>query len=224
MRYVRPAVICSVAGANAHLRALLKAQGFALSHSFMSVLHTRVLRPGSQASHDAQMLAYLNAWRELEDKAGYEIALNIFAHTQATQELPDASVIKVFERFCKIQGMLWQRGNAIRRSVLSYYNPFKSGNNLTERLLLSSLFQQTACSISISESDWLAQLHHAITQHGFAELHIPREARHRIVEVISLVQVTPIEYFGLHLYPRESAVDYQDGNLVLRFELVEALL
>ena len=81
--------------------------------------------------------------------------------------------------------MLWQRGNAIRRSVLSYYNPFKSGNNLTERLLLSSLFQQTACSISISESDWLAQLHHAITQHGFAELHIPREARHRIVEVIS---------------------------------------
>ena len=76
MRYVRPAVICSVA-ANAHLRALLKAQGFALSHSFMSVLHTRVLRPGSQASHDAQMLAYLNAWRELEDKAGYEIALNI---------------------------------------------------------------------------------------------------------------------------------------------------
>lgn len=210
--------------ANAHLRALLKAQGFALSHSFMSVLHTRVLRPGSQASHDAQMLAYLNAWRELEDKAGYEIALNIFAHTQATQELPDASVIKVFERFCKIQGMLWQRGNAIRQSVLSYYNPFKSGNNLTERLLLSSLFQQTACSISISENDWLAQLHHAITQHGFAELHIPREARHRIVEVISLVQVTPIEYFGLHLYPRESAVDYQDGNLVLRIELAEALL
>lgn len=210
--------------ANGHLRALLKAQGFSLSHSFMSVLHTRVLRAGSQAMHDARLLDYLRAWRALEVKTGYEIGLNIFAHTQAMQELPGANVTKIFNQFCQIQGMLWQRGNVIRQSILSYYNPFQNGTILTERLLLSTLFQHSACQIDITHTDWLQRLHSTIARDGFAELHIPREARYLIVQVISTLQVTPLEYFGLHLYPRVGAIDYQNGYIVLRIELAEALM
>lgn len=209
--------------ANGQLRAQLKKQGFALSHSFMSVLHTRILRPGSQASHDEQLLEHLRKWRELEAKAGYEISLNIFAHTQATQELPSANVTKIFNRFCQIQGRLWQRGNTLRQSILSYYNPFDNGPKLTERLLLSTLFQQSATQIKVTDRDWLQQIHATIAREGFAELLIPREGRHQIVQTISTIQTNPVEYFGLHLYPRLGAIDYQNSNIVLRIELAEAL-
>ncbi|HDG7754007.1 TPA: DEAD/DEAH box helicase [Klebsiella quasipneumoniae] len=209
--------------ANGQLRAQLKKQGFALSHSFMSVLHTRILRPGSHPSHDRRLLEYLREWQALEAKAGYEVSLNIFAHTQATQELPDANVTKIFDRFCQIQGMLWQRGSPLRQSVLSYYNPFDNGPKLTERLLLSTLFQQQATQVDVTHSDWLQQIHIAISREGFAELLIPREARYQIVQIVSTLQLEPIDYFGLHLYPRMGAVDYRGGNIVLRIELAEAL-
>lgn len=209
--------------ANGQLRAQLKKQGFALSHSFMSVLHTRILRPGSHSSHDRRLLEYLREWQALEAKAGYEVSLNIFAHTQATQELPDANVTKIFDRFCQIQGMLWQRGSPLRQSVLSYYNPFDNGPKLTERLLLSTLFQQQATQVDVTNSDWLQQIHIAISREGFAELLIPRETRYQIVQIVSTLQLEPIDYFGLHLYPRMGAVDYRGGNIVLRIELAEAL-
>jgi len=209
--------------ANGNLRTELKKQGFALSHSFMSVLHTRILRPGSQLSHDRRLLDYLREWRALEAKAGYEINLNIFAHTQAVQELSGANVTKIFDRFCQIQGMLWQRGNTIRQSILSYYNPFDNGPKLTERLLLSNLFWQPATQVDVTDSDWLSQIHTAISREGFAELLIPREARQQVVQTVSTLQLAPIDYFGLHLYPRIGAVDYRGGNIVLRVELAEAL-
>lgn len=210
--------------ANGQLRAELKKQGFALSHSFMSVLHTRILRPGSQASHDERLLDYLRKWREMEAKAGYEISLNIFAHTMATQELPGENVTKIFDRFCQIQGMLWQRGNSIRQSVLSYYNPFDNGQKITERLLLSTLFLQQAKQVHVTSNDWLQQLHKALVSEGFADLLIPRQARHLIVACLSQLQVNPVDYYGLQLYPRQGAVDYHNGNIVLRIELAEALL
>lgn len=169
------------------------------------------------------MLDYLREWRALEAKAGYEINLNIFAHTQAIQELPGANVTKIFDRFCQIQGMLWQRGNTIRQSILSYYNPFDNGPKLTERLLLSTLFWQPATQIDVTDSDWLSQIHTAISREGFAELLIPREARQQVVQTVSALQLVPIDYFGLHLYPRIGAVDYRGGNIVLRVELAEAL-
>lgn len=40
---------------------------------------------------------------------------------------------------------------------------------------------------------------------------------------MSTLQLEPIDYFGLHLYPRMGAVDYRGGNIVLRIELAEAL-
>lgn len=187
------------------------------------MLHTRILRPGSHPSHDRRLLEYLREWQALEVKAGYEVSLNIFAHTQATQELPDANVTKIFDRFCQIQGMLWQRGSPLRQSVLSYYNPFDNGPKLTERLLLSTLFQQQATQVDVTNSDWLQQIHIAISREGFAELLIPREARYQIVQIVSTLQLEPIDYFGLHLYPRMGAVDYRGGNIVLRIELAEAL-
>lgn len=210
--------------ANGTLRAQLKKQGFALSHSFMSVLHTRILRPGSQPSHDQRLLDYLREWRALEAKAGYEISLNIFAHTQATQELPGADATKIFDRFCQIQGMLWQRGNTLRQSILSYYNPYDNGPKLTERLLLSTLFQQQATQVDVTDSNWLQQVHAAIVREGFAELLIPREARPQVVQTVSALQLEPVDYFGLHLYPRIGAIDYRGGFIVLRIELAEALL
>ncbi|WP_297510607.1 protein DpdJ, partial [Flavobacterium sp.] len=117
------------------LHASFQTAGFALSHSFLSVLHSRVLRQGSNKDSDIELLSILLTWRDLEKNTGIEWPLNIAAHTIARKKNATISDAKsTFLDFCKIQGLLWPRGYIIRQSELSYYNPFINEVSISERL------------------------------------------------------------------------------------------
>ena len=210
--------------ATANLYEQLKEAGFVLSHSYMSVLFSRVLRPGSSKETDSNLLGLLRKWKGLEASSGLEWGLNIAAHTLASQSFTeDATSAQLFDRFCLYQGLLWPRGNGIRQSELGYYSPFLSGPTLTERLLGVALFDDRTPQVSYQTEAWLSALHDAIRQTGRVDLVIERQGFNEISTVISRLQLESLEYQGLFLYPRVRGVCRVRGQVLLRVEIAEML-
>ncbi|VFT71347.1 helicase [Escherichia coli] len=90
------------ANKNLHLR--LSQRGLRLSHSFTTVLYSRILRAGSSDDTDTQLYQLLSDWSSLEVSAGIEFSMNTMAHALAVNALgveTDASV--VFNAQCRNQ-------------------------------------------------------------------------------------------------------------------------
>ena len=208
--------------ANKQLRKQLRMHGFNVSHSFMAVLFSRILRPGSSQRNDENILSWLTKWCDLEETAGIELNLNAVCHALAKHRHGD-NVQQVFSEYCSLQGQLWPRGNIIRQSEFSYYNQFVQTNSGTERLLLEQMFQEDVVSTSIEQPDWLSELQSLIGLHGSAELRISRSLTSKLNEVITAVNVEPINYHGLFLHPRLGGLRRESGDLMAFFELAEAL-
>jgi ATP-dependent Lhr-like helicase len=209
--------------ANAELHSVLLSVGFCLSHSFLSVLHSRVLRPGSSSNTDEHLLELLEKWRNLEDFSGLEWGLNIAAHAMAAKNLGrSARSVDIFKDLCRNQGLLWPRGNAIRQSEMSYYNPFQNGVTTTERILGSLLFAEQEPHVEFS-SDYLTELHQVLEGAGRVDLIIPRAQVASISRLISEILLNPVDHSGLWLYPRIGAMKRLKDGLVLRIELAEAI-
>lgn len=209
--------------ANAELHRVLLREGFALSHSFLSVLHSRALRPGSNTNTDKYLLNLLDRWRHLECFSGLEWGLNIAAHALSAKDLgAQASAVEVFQGLCRNQGLLWPRGNAIRQSEMSYYNPFQTGVATTERLLGSLLFAEQESYVQLTV-DYLAELHYVLKRVGRVDLLIPRMQIASISKLIAEIQLNPVDHSGLWLYPRVGAMRRLQDSMVLRIELAEAI-
>lgn len=210
--------------ATSRLQRKLQEAGFTLSHSFNSVLFSRVIRPGSNQETDAYLLDLLRRWNELENTSGLEWGLNIAAHTLAnqsfTQEVPPA---QLFKRFCLYQGLLWPRGYEIRQSELGYYSPFQTGPTLTERLLGAVLFDDHSPHVTYQAETWLPELHDAIRRVGRVVLIVERKEIDEISAVITHLQSEPLEYLGLFLYPRIRGVRRLRGRVLLQIEMAEIL-
>lgn len=210
--------------AASRLQGMLQEAGYAISHSFKSVLFSRVIRTGSNQETDAQLLDLLRRWNGLEHISGLEWGLNIAAHTLAHQSFTEeASPNQLFNRFCLYQGLLWPRGYEIRQSGLGYYSPFQTGTTLTERLLGATLFDDNTPQITYQTKTWLPELHDAIRRVGRVDLAVERDEIDEISAVIACLQTEPLEYFGLFLYPRIRGVRRLRGRVLLRIEMAEML-
>ncbi|CAM4326310.1 protein DpdJ [Klebsiella quasivariicola] len=210
--------------ANKNLHLLLSQRGLRLSHSFTTVLYSRILRAGSGDDTDAQLYQLLSDWSSLETRMGIEFSMNTMAHALAVNALgvkTDASL--VFNAQCRNQNLLWPRGYTVRQAELGFYNIFCSRKITTERLLAGALFSEQIEKISLDEADWLGQLHMALCKAGRAELQLTRAQRNQLHQVINTVQIEPVDHLGLLLYPRLGEVRREQDVLILRIELAEAM-
>ncbi|SEI52081.1 protein DpdJ [Paraburkholderia diazotrophica] len=209
--------------ANERFRKIVGDEGFALSHSFLSVLHSRILRPGSSAETDKNILSLLHKWRTIEATSRIEWPLNVAAHALARAQLgPDVQTAQLFRTYCNFQGLLWPRGHTVRQSALNYYSPFSRSPLRTERLLAAKLFEDHAPRVEFSEN-YLRELHAALTNAGRAELVVSRSQQGQILRTLGEIQVKPVDHLGLLLYPRIAGLRRELGAVVLRIELGEAL-
>lgn len=208
--------------ANKNLHMMLSRRGFRLSHSFTTVLYSRLLRSGSGDDTDAQLHQLLTEWISLEARSGIEFTLNTMAHALAVRsrgENTDPAII--FGLQCRHQNLLWPRGYTIRQAELGFYNMFCSRTVVTERLLAGALFSEFVEKIPLDQPGWLSSLHVALRQNGRAELNLLREQLNLLHQVITTVQLEPVDYLGLLLYPRLGEVRREQDKLILRIELAE---
>ena len=202
----------------------LQGAGFAITHSFLSVLHSRVLRPGSNKETDSILLSLLTQWKNLERDSGIEWPINIASHALASKALgKSADIQKLFKSYCKTQSLLWPRGYITRQSELSYYSSFQGEVTVTERLLGAKLFSDETPSVEFSNDNWLEILHKHLCKDGRVDLHISREQVDNVTDAITRCQLEPVDNFGLLLFPRISSLRRINGEVILRIELAESL-
>ena len=207
--------------ANLALQEFLLKEGFILHQSFLNLLYSRILRPGSHQDTDAELLSLFQKWQDLEQNTGFEWALNLFTHTAAYQNSQTKNLNDIFDLHCNYQSVLWSRGQLVRNTELSFYNPFYP-NNLTERLLLKSLFSEKVYTLSI-EYDYLEKLQLLLIEKGVVDLFIAKSSDISVAKIMMQLQEQHLDYFGLWLYPRVIGLYHDPKGVILRVELAEAV-
>lgn len=210
---------------NRMLKKTLTAQGFHFSHSFASVLHSRVLRPGSSSTTDENLANYLADWERLELKVALELPLNIVAFILAfSRHESTIDNERIFNESCAIQSVLWPRGTQLRQSVLQFYNPFRMDiNSRTERKLAAKLCKDTTVVVEITGPEWHAVLHNELRRSGRADLRVSGDRHSELNMFISLIHTVPIDTYGLLVYPRIVSMRHKSENITLRIELAESV-
>jgi ATP-dependent Lhr-like helicase len=211
--------------ANRMLKKTLTAQGFHFSHSFASVLHSRVLRSGSSSVTDENLANYLADWERLELKVALELPLNIVALILAfSRHESTIDNVRIFAESCAIQSVLWPRGAQLRESALQFYNPFRMNTSTrTERKIAAKLCKDTTVVIGVFGSEWHDALHDELRHSGRADLFISGDSHSELNMVISLLHTTPIDTYGLLVYPRIVRMSHKSKNITLRIELAESV-
>jgi ATP-dependent helicase Lhr and Lhr-like helicase len=210
---------------NRMLKKVLTAQGIHYSHSFASVLHSRVLKPGSSNSTDEDLASYLADWERLELKVGLELPLNIVAFVLAfSRHESSTDNERIFNESCAIQSVLWPRGAQLRESALQFYNPFRMNiSNRTERKLAAKLCNDTTVVIETTGSEWHATLHDELRRSGRVDLRVPSNKHSELNMFISLIHTVPIDTYGMFVYPRIVSMRHKSKNITLRVELAESV-
>ncbi|MEF1280248.1 protein DpdJ [Vibrio fortis] len=210
------------------LLATLQQTGFMTSHSFMSAVNTRLLRPKSSKQQD-ELLCELQAnWRGQEARLGIEVPQRVYAfscslNVQLDSRLPDANQVQgdlQAWRFNVINGLLWPRGYAVRDAHLTYYNPYAFAGP-TERLLVKFFTGETCTSIPYADENWLEVCHQALEVQGRCELIASTDQE--VSQALAELLVKPVDMYGLFFYPRVSAVRRDQQELRIQLEIVEAI-
>lgn len=206
----------------------LQRSGFMTTHSFLSAINTRLLRPGTVASSDAFLLRLQQEWRQQEQRLGIELPQRIYAFTCSQSSALDQQLQQACQgqhnleswRFNTCNGLLWPRGHTIRDSWLTWYNPYSFAGP-TERLLLAHVVQHSCAQVAISQPDWMHQCHQHLENNGKCEL--LAEPGNALNEAIATLLVTPVEMYGLFFYPRVSALRRHNNDTFAMIEIPEAI-
>jgi superfamily II DNA or RNA helicase len=209
--------------ANGKLRDKLLERGFRISHTFLAVLHSRILKEGSNAKTDSRLFSHLSRWREIDQKIGIEVPMHIAAFAHAAKETSTEDPLVVFRRACEIQGTLWTRGSQVRRSALNYYNEFDSGNARTERILGAVICEDSCRCVEYDQVDWLDRVHKVLDEDGQVDLQLDRADVGKLPGIIADLHINPMDVHGLQFFPRIRSVEREFSVFRLRVELAEVL-
>lgn len=214
--------------AQRNLLGELQRSGFMTSHSFLSAINTRLLRPGTDASSDVFLLQLQQDWRQQEQRLGIELPQRVYAFTCSQSNALDQQLQQASQgqhnleswRLNTCNGLLWPRGHTIRDSWLTWYNPYSFAGP-TERLLLAHVVQHSCAQVALSQPDWMQQCHQHLENNGKCEL--LAEPSDAINEAIATLLVTPVEMYGLFFYPRVSALRRHNNDTFAMIEIPEAI-
>ena len=212
------------ANANRSLKQALRAAGFHLSHSFMAVLYSRVLRPGSSEASDVRLEDALTGWANLEDALGFELPMHIasVAHVVRERGYIDKSTV-VYGNAVRLQGVLWPRGMAVRQYALQAYNRFDLSKSRPERVLGEYLCSNRAMMLSVEDPLWLRLAHGQLGKTGRVDIEVPRGKLSGLNAVLAQLQTVPFDAMGLFFYPRVAGITRRGGAVVVSLEFAEAV-
>ena len=201
------------------LRPAVVESGFDFSHSFSAVLFSRILRANSNKKTDETLFKYLTQWTALEARVELELPINIMAVVIAAAEDPG----DIFKRACEIQSVMWPRGSDVRREALPFYNPFQANEQRTDRLLVAKICQDTTTEVIYLSTKWLEQLYKVLEELARVDLMVSRDYINDISNIVTRINITPLDTYGLLLYPRIASMRRELNNIRVRIELSEVV-
>ena len=213
------------------LRRSLMLEGFSPFHGFLVALGNRVLRPGSGAATDIYLSRVLRHWQEEEERIGIEVDLRIMTYYLSQSDEIDRVVSDVGGppavdrsawRSSAISGLLWPRGQAIRRSALQMRNPFAE-LPLVERLLVSESIGDDRVCVSMLDAGWLEKASEQLAAGRQVTLTCPETGRGNLAAALNALVTNPVESGYLRAYARLQGIRQTRSLIEADIELVEAV-
>lgn len=221
-----------MAQSSKELRVALVREGFAVFHSFLTSLSTRILRRGSGPASDAFVARSMQQWTAEERRLGVEIDLRIMAYclSQGTgidtvareAGLPAGQDLGPW-RMSAIYGLLWPRGRQIRHSALYVRSPFAQLPPV-ERLLVIDSLQDESCSVSVQDHQWFEQAARHLSGGKLVTLTCDEANGDHLADALSFLITNPIDSGYLRTYARLQRFRKSAGEISVDVELAEAVL
>ena len=213
------------------LRRSLMHEGFSPFHGFLVAIGNRVLRPGSGPATDQYLSRVLKQWQGEEERIGIEIDLRVMTYYLSQSDEIDRVVSDVGGppigdksgwRSSAIGGLLWPRGQAIRRSTLQIRNSFAE-LPLVERLLVYETIGDDRVCVSMLDSDWLLKTSEQLTAGRQVTITCPDTGRSKLAAALNELITNPIESGYLRAYARLQGIRHTRSMIEADIELVEAV-
>jgi hypothetical protein len=213
------------------LRHSLLKEGFSPFHGFLVSIGNRVLRPGSGPATDQYLSKALETWQAEEERIGIEIDIRVMIYFLSQSDEIDRVVTDVGGvplgdrgswRSSAIGGLLWPRGQAIRRTNLLMRNPFTE-LPLVERLLVAETIGDDRFYISMVDSNWLEKTSEQLAFGRLVTLTCPESERSKLAAALNSLLTNPVESGYLRAYARLQGIRHTRSTIEADIELVEAV-
>ncbi len=213
------------------LRRSLMLEGFSPFHGFLVALGNRVLRPGSGPATDNYLYRVMRHWQDEEERLGIEVDLRVMTYYLSQSDEIDRVVSDVGGpptgdrsawRSSAIGGLLWPRGQAIRRSGLQIRNPFAE-LPIVERLLVSESIGDDGVCVSMLDQRWLEKASEQLAAGRQVTLTCPDTGRGNLAAALNALVTNPVESGYLRAYARLQGIRQTRSLIEADIELVEAV-
>lgn len=212
------------------LRRALMLEGFSPFHGFLVALGNRILRPGSGAAMDTYLFRALDQWESEEKRIGIEISLRVMTYFLSQSDAIDRVITDVGTpsegdrrawRSGAISGLLWPRGQAIRRSALQISNFFTDLPLVESLLVAGSILDDRVC-VSMHEENWLEKVKDRLAVGSQVTLICQESERGNLAAALNALVTNPIESGYLRAYARLQGIRRTRSRVEADIELVEA--
>ena len=214
------------------LRRTLGGYGFRTTHSIMTALHARVLRPGSSVDTDRLLYALVERWEATEERLGIEVDAHVFAYLGTDSDSLDealrslgvelGSTDRAQWRFDALYGLLWPRGAAVRASGLHAHNPYQPLPD-TDRLLVLHAHDRARRQVALGSPRWLQFLRGILAEDGIADLTAPADQRRALADAVRVMLVEPVDLGFIMGFPLVRGVVQEERRLSVVFEIPEVV-
>ncbi|TCP53873.1 helicase-like protein [Tumebacillus sp. BK434] len=211
----------------------LQDRGTLTTHTVMSSIFNRILKPASSRQSDQLLYDLIETWNAEEARLGVELDARVFAYVasassqiydrfQAALAHIDSNLVDDENwRYQLIYSLIWARGNSIRSKNLSSYNPYVEDIQAERMLLLRDV--SGGVTVDLSDPDRMKKIGDALLNCGTVRLRAllsqHEELRHAILQLL----VNPIEIEYLHLYPRVEGLQREGDHYLVALDLREAI-
>ncbi len=205
----------------------LRQRGFALTHSFIAALASRLLRAGTSEQSDLLLYYLLGRWRDLEMRLGLEIDGRTFSWLTSNDGSVGDLLAKVAgaplntrrERFAALTGLLWPRGSEVWGQRMRVRNPYVDVG-VPDRELALALLPSDIVPIYLSEATSAEQIRTSLLNEGTVVIAAePSAARNAILQFTA----EPIDTGLVLTYPRVRSAYHAGGLVLITLELMEVL-
>ena len=212
-----------------NLRSSLKRKGLQTTHSVITTMSARLLRPGSNTNTDALIRGIMQRWCDEEIRLGVEIEPRALAYALSAEDFLDQALGGVLPhgpgqdvrqwRFATIAGLLWARGTQARNHSLELRNPYAEVLS-PERFLVVDALATEDIEVLYGSEGWEEALTTSLIEAGRSVLSAPVETLESFR--LSLLQLlsNPVDTGTLLLYPRFRAVARDNEHVKVTLELV----
>jgi hypothetical protein len=214
----------------ADLRNEMAGMGIKTSHSVMSALSARVLRPGTSVRTDQALLTIIDWWDSIEEDFSIDVDVQTVAYALSLESRWDGVLCHSVEgspllqrqaRYRALLGLLWLRGGTARASGLRINNRFGS-HVAVDRLLLEPSLKDERPRVHLASPDWKEAATQALARAGEVDLEIGLDGHDQLHTCLLRLLSQPTEVGYLLLYPRLGRLQSTPSGYAATLELREA--